>query len=131
MPMTFVFECIDVEHDPHIIKYDKSKLVLLDAIYNTLDFKTVPYEDLMHLASQIGCPVKEVAYTVKTWEDFRNIYMEVQDEEYQYKGNYIEGFVFVDATGFMTKCKTGYYNFLFFVTTLHVLVLLFKITNIL
>ena len=109
--MTLVFECIDVEHDPHIIKYDKSKLVLLDAIYNTLDFNTVPYEDLTHLDSQIGCPVKEVAYTVKTWEDFRNIYMEVQDEEYQYKGNYIEGFVFVDATGFMTKCKTGYYNF--------------------
>ena len=109
--MTLVFECIDVEHDPHIIKYEKSKLVLLDAIYNTLDFKTVPYEDLTHLASQIGCPVKEVAYTVKTWEDFRNIYMEVQDEEYQYKGNYIEGFVFVDVNGFMTKCKTGYYNF--------------------
>ena len=37
--------------------------------------------------------------------------MEVQDEDYQYNGNYIEGFVFVDAVGFMTKCKTGYYNF--------------------
>ena len=37
--------------------------------------------------------------------------MEAQDEEYQYIGNYIEGFVFEDVNGFMTKCKTGYYNF--------------------
>ena len=36
--------------------------------------------------------------------------MEVQDEDYQYNGNYIEGFVFVDAAGFMTKCKTNWYN---------------------
>lgn len=110
-PLTLVFECVDIEHDPHIIKYEKSKLVLLDAIYNTLNFETVPYEDLKHFASQVGCPVKEVAYTIKTWEDFRNVYMEAQDEEYQYNGDYVEGFVFVDATGFMTKCKTGYYNF--------------------
>ena len=37
--------------------------------------------------------------------------MEAQDEGYQYNGKYIEGFVFEDAVGFMTKCKTGYYNF--------------------
>ena len=37
--------------------------------------------------------------------------MEAQSEDYRYNGKYIEGFVFEDATGFMTKCKTGYYNF--------------------
>ena len=37
--------------------------------------------------------------------------METQDEDYKYNGEYIEGFVFEDSTGFMTKCKTGYYNF--------------------
>ena len=82
--MTLVFECVDIDHDPHIIKYEKSKLVLLDAIYNTLNFETVSYEDLKHFAGQVGCPVKEVAYTIKTWEEFRNVYMEAQDEEYQY-----------------------------------------------
>ena len=111
-PLTLVFECVDIEKDPHIIKYKNSTLVLLDAIYNTLDFKTVPYEDLKYWArTQIGCPVKELAYEIKSWEEFRDLYMEAQEEEYQYNGNYIEGFVFEDANGFMTKCKTGYYNF--------------------
>ena len=109
--LTLVFECIDIEKDPHIIKYEKSKLVLLDAIYNTLEFKTVPYDNLVDFAkTKIGCQVKELAYEFKSWEDFRDLYMEVQDEDYQYNGNYIEGFVFVDATGFMTKCKTNWYN---------------------
>ena len=110
-PITAVFECVDIEKDPHIIKYKKSTLVLLDAISNDLNFHTVPYNDLVELAKNIGCPVKELAYTIKTWEEFRDLYMEAQDEEYQYNGNYIEGFVFEDANGFMTKCKTGYYNF--------------------
>ena len=110
--LTLVFECIDIENDPHIIKYEKSTLVLLDAIYNKLNFETVSYDNLVDFAkTKIGCPVKELAYEFKSWEDFRDLCMEVQDEDYQYNGNYIEGFVFVDAAGFMTKCKTGYYNF--------------------
>lgn len=110
--LTLVFECIDIEKDPHIIKYEKSKLVLLDAIYNTLEFKTVPYDNLVDFAkTKIGCPVKELAYEFKSWEDLRDLYMEVQDEDYQYNGSYIEGFVFEDTAGFMTKCKSGYYNF--------------------
>ena len=110
--LTLVFECVDIEKDPHIIKYEKSTLVLLDAIYNALDFKTVPYDNLVDFAkTKIGCPVKELAYEIKSWEEFRDLYMEAQDEDYQYNGNYIEGFVFEDANGFMTKCKTGYYNF--------------------
>ena len=109
--LTLVFECIDIEKDPHIIKYEKSTLVLLDAIYNTLEFKVVPYDDLVDFAkTKIGCPVKELAFELKDWDAFRSLFNQVQDEEYQYNGNYIEGFVFVDSNGFMTKCKTGYYN---------------------
>ncbi len=111
-PLSLVFECVDIENDPHIIKYNNSKLVLLDAIYNTLEFKTVPYETLVRFANtEIGCPVKELAYELKNWDEFRNLYVETQDENYKYNGEYIEGFVFEDSTGFMTKCKTEYYNF--------------------
>ena len=85
--------------------------MLLDAIYNGLIFHSISYDALTDLANKIGCPVKELAYEIKTWEDFRDLYMQAQDEDYQYNGNYIEGFVFEDANGFMTKCKTGYYNF--------------------
>lgn len=109
--VTFVFECVDIEKDPHIIKYPQSKIVLLDCIENTLDFKSAQYRVLKDIAKDIGCPVKELAYTIKNWEEFQALYQETQDENYQYNGEYIEGYVFVDASGFMTKCKTGYYNF--------------------
>lgn len=109
-PVSLVFECIDQENDPHIIKYDESKIVLLDLIANTLEFHAKPYKDLKKAAELLGCPVKERAFEIKSWDEFRDLYTEVQDEEYQYNGRYIEGFVFTDATGFMTKCKTEYYN---------------------
>ena len=46
--VTFVFECCDMKNDPHIIEYPESKLVLLDIIYNTLDFEKYDYEDIEH-----------------------------------------------------------------------------------
>ena len=105
-----VFECEDIEHDPHIIEYSENHLVLLDAIKNTIDYKALPYEVLCNIANEIGCQVKEKAFEIKTWEDFRSLYSNVQDYEYTYNDRYIEGFVFTDASGFMTKCKTAYYN---------------------
>ena len=108
--VSFVFECIDIENDPHIIKYNKSKIVLLDIIDNELNYKSYCYETLKIIATRIGCPVKEKAFELKDWDAFRSLYNECQDEEYKYRDNYIEGFVFVDSNGFMTKCKTAYYN---------------------
>ena len=60
----------------------------------------------------IGCPVKQLAYTFDNWDDFRNFYYQVTNEEelYQLNGEFIEGFGFVDANGFMTTCKSAYYN---------------------
>lgn len=107
---SFVFECIDVDKDPHIIKYPNNKIVLLDIINNDLKFSTEDYNQLKYVASKIGCPVKEKAFELKDWDEFRKLYNEMQDEEYKYKGQYIEGFVFVDNNGFMTKSKTAYYN---------------------
>ena len=110
--LSLVFECIDVENDPHIIKYEKSTLVLLDAIYNKLNFETVPYSNLVDFAkTKIGCPVKELAYTIKDYDEFRDLVNRANDEDFKYNGNYIEGFVFVDQNGFMTKLKTNYYTF--------------------
>lgn len=110
-PQSFVFECVDPEHDPHIIKYDKLKIVLLDIIFNDLQFAAVPYSHLVEEAAWLGCPVKRLAYTIKDWDEFRDLYTRAQDEDFKYNGNYIEGFVFVDQNGFMTKLKTGYYTF--------------------
>ena len=110
--LSLVFECIDVEDDPHIIKYEKSTLVLLDAIYNKLNFETIPYDNLVDFAkTKIGCPVKELAYTIKDYDEFRDLVNRANDEDFKYNGNCIEGFVFVDQNGFMTKLKTNYYTF--------------------
>lgn len=107
---SLVFECIDIENDPHIIKYEQSKLVLLDGIKNELEYQTLDYSRLQNIATYIGCPVKQKLYELKTWEEFRSLYYESQEEDYQYQDEYIEGFVFVDSNGFMTKLKTGYYK---------------------
>ena len=108
--LTLVFECVDVVNDPHIIEYKHDCLILLDAIYNELEFKKVDYSELKDIAKTINCRVKEKAFELKDWDAFRDLYNKVQDEEYRYKEQYIEGFVFEDQTGFMTKCKTAYYN---------------------
>ena len=76
-----------------------------------MSFKALPYDHLKMLAEALGCPVKELAYTIKDYDEFRDLVNKADDEDYKYNGNYIEGFVFVDQNGFMTKLKTGYYNF--------------------
>lgn len=108
--LSYIFECVDQENDPHIIKYEKSNIYLLDLVFNNLTFSTVPYSHLVEVAKYLGCPVKEKAFELKDWDDFRSLYNELQEDEYKYNHKYIEGFVFVDAKGFMTKCKTPYYN---------------------
>ena len=108
--ISLVFECCDIEHDPHIIKYNESKIVLLDVIWNQLQYHAESYDVLRQLATYIGCLVKEKAFELKDWDAFRDLYNQVQDEEYRYNNEFIEGFVFVDANGFMTKVKSGYYN---------------------
>ena len=109
--VTLVFECVDMYHDPHIIEYPNTyNLFLLDAVKNELSFKKLHYEKLQEIASEIKCLCKERAFVLKDWDAFRSLYNQAQEEDYQYRGRYIEGFVLEDAEGFMTKLKTGYYN---------------------
>ncbi len=109
--VSFVFECVDMKHDPHIIEYPESKLVLLDIIYNQMDFAKYEYDDMCHVASQFGLLPKEKAFEIADWQEFFDWYYEVLEEDYEYKGGKIEGFVIEDSTGYMTKLKLAYYNF--------------------
>lgn len=109
--VSFVFECVDMVHDPHIIKYPESKIVLLDIVYNDIEFKKYDYEMLKHVGSEFGLTVKEKAYEIANWQDFFDWYYEVLDENYEFNERKIEGFVIEDATGYMTKLKLAYYNF--------------------
>lgn len=108
--VSLVFEVIDIDNDPHIIKYNKSQIVLLDIIENNIEFKKFDYKKVQKIAEEIGCKSKELAYTLNDWNEFRNLYLATQDYEYKYNDNFIEGFVFEDSSGFMVKVKTEYYN---------------------
>lgn len=107
---SMVFEVIDIENDPHIIKYDKSDIVLLDVIDNSIEFKKLPYEELQEVVAKFNFTVKEKAITLNSTQEFWDWYYEVTQEEYKYKNAYVEGFVVEDSNGFTVKVKLDYYN---------------------
>ena len=109
--VSFVFECVDMAHDPHIVEYPESNIYLLDIIYNDMEFKKYDFEDMCYIANQFGLIHKENAYEISTWQEFFDWYHEVLDEDYEYHGHKIEGFVIEDSAGYMTKLKLTYYNF--------------------
>jgi predicted kinase len=109
--VSFVFECVDMKHDPHIIKYPESKVILLDIVINDMNCNKYEYDRLTNIANNLGLEVKRKAYELANWQDFYDWYYDVNAEDYEYEGNVIEGFVIEDSVGFMTKIKLSYYKF--------------------
>lgn len=109
--VSFVFENIDMKNDPHIIEYPESKLYLLDIVYNQMDFAKYDYETMCDIAHQLGLTPKEKAFEIANWQDFYDWYYDILEEDYEYNGRKIEGFVIEDSVGYMTKLKLTYYNF--------------------
>lgn len=109
--VSFVFENVDMKNDPHIIEYPESKLYLLDIVYNQMDFAKYDYETMCDIAHQFGLTPKEKAFEIANWQDFYDWYYDVLEEDYEYNGRKIEGFVIEDSVGYMTKLKLTYYNF--------------------
>jgi predicted kinase len=109
--VTFVFECVDMHNDPHIIEYPESNVYLLAVIKNQIDFEQWSYEKLSQVASDLGVNCKIKGYVLNDWTEFYDWYNEVTAEDYEYNGHKIEGFVIEDANGFMVKVKSWYYNF--------------------
>jgi hypothetical protein len=109
--VTMVFECVDMEHDPHIIEYPESELFLLAIIKNDLKFSQVTYDELCNIGKQFGLKVKEKAYVLNDWQEFFDWYTEITQDNYLWNGRIIEGFVIEDSVDFMTKAKLNYYKF--------------------
>lgn len=108
--VSFIFECCDMENEPHVIEYSSSKLVLLDVICNSIEFKKLPYNSLFLLAENFGLNVKTFVDEIKDWESFIEWYKRVTADDYKYFDHYIEGFVVEDQDGFMFKIKSAYYK---------------------
>lgn len=109
--VSFVFECVDMKNDPHIIEYPESELFLLDIVKNDMNFEKFEYETMVDIANQLGITPKEKAIEIATWQDFFDWYYDILEEDYEYNGRKIEGFVIEDSVGYMTKLKLTYYNF--------------------
>ena len=109
--VSFVFECVDMKNDPHIIEYPESELFLLDIVRNDMEFSKYEYDQMVDIANQLGLTHKEKAFEIATWQDFYDWYYDILEEDYEYNGRKIEGFVIEDSVGYMTKLKLTYYNF--------------------
>ena len=109
--VTMVFECVDMVHDPHIIRYPENRLYLLDIIKNDMTCTRMSFAELCETAAVFGLRHKEFAYHLHDWQEFFDWYYQVTDEEYLYHGRHIEGFVIEDESGYMVKLKLAYYNF--------------------
>ena len=109
--VSFVFECVDIVNDPHVIDYSESNMYLLDIVKNDIKFQKYDYKKLIQIANQFGLTYKEKAFEIKNVRDFVDWYYIVLDEFYEYNGRKIEGFVIEDSSGYMVKLKLTYYNF--------------------
>ena len=109
--VTFIFECVDMEHDPHVIEYPQSGLYLLAIVKNQMTYEQLPYDKLVEVGKSFGLSVKTKAYVINNWSEFFDWYNEVTQEGYTFDGRIIEGFVIEDSKGFMTKIKLYYYNY--------------------
>lgn len=109
--VSFVFECVDVKNDPHIIEYPEGRLYLLDIIYNDIECKKYDFAQLCDVSEKFGLIHKEKAFEISSWQGFFDWYYEVTDENYKYNGRQIEGFVVEGSNGYMVKLKLAYYNF--------------------
>lgn len=109
--ITLVFESVDMKNDPHIIDYPESRLFLLDAISNDINFSHWDYDKLVELSKILGLEVKTKAFVINDWADFAAWYAVVTDEDYEYEGRKIEGFVIEDSAGFMVKAKLNFYKY--------------------
>ena len=106
---TILFEVIDPEFDPHIIKYDGRNVVLLDIVRNTLTDEFLPYRKCREVAGAIHCEYKETATKLENLEMFRNFIHECETEGHEHIET--EGFVIEDSSGFRFKVKLEYYRF--------------------
>lgn len=106
---TAVFEVIDVKNDPHIIEYKNNDIILLDIIKNDLVYSKKSYSTLQNVACRSNISCKKLCYTIKSMNEFTELVDKIKSYDYIFEEVPIEGYVFEDSKGFMTKLKSGYY----------------------
>ncbi|PGH25783.1 RNA ligase [Fusobacterium animalis] len=108
---TVVFEVVSPEYDPHIIKYDKEHLYLLDFIENKLDIDThnIDLEFSENLMKKVEfsstiLTKKELVTKLENYDELYNFLDEKAKSLEEF-----EGYVLCDNSGLMFKFKLPYY----------------------
>ena len=107
---TFVFECVDPIQDPHIVKYDKGYLYLLDIVKNELEYENTPYKEVERVAKEIGVCHKQIEKEFTNWDELYSYRKQLDKTLNPLTNDFIEGVVFVDSNNFMVKYKTPTYS---------------------
>lgn len=106
------FEVIDPVRDPHMVEYAKPQLILLDIFHRSEHTERATYEQLKTVANKFGFAPKARGIVLRDADAFENWYKKVaQDITYRHHNQDIEGFVFEDTQGNMTKIKMANYAF--------------------
>lgn len=101
-----IFEVVDKDNDPHIVKYNENHIVLLDAIFLEESFKNINYETLINIGKRFNFQVKEQEYE---FLDYKSLINFIQEQE-QDMINQKEGYVLVDNNNYHFKLKCKWYK---------------------
>ena len=107
---SYVFECIDKDNDPHIIKYKENNVYLLQVFKNQLKEEHVSWRELNEISNKLIVPCKSQQLRFENWEQFEQWKDEFTKGITQWKCKH-EGYVFEDANGFQVKFKSSFYKF--------------------
>ena len=109
---TAVFEVVSPEYDPHIIKYDKEHLYLLDFIENKLDLDThnidLEFSEKLMKKVEFSSDLLTKKEELTRLENYDELYNFLTEKEKSLEE--FEGYVLCDNSGFMFKFKLPYYN---------------------
>lgn len=107
---SLVFEVLNPIYDPHIIKYDKAHIVLLDIIENNIcKTSKLDYETIKKTANEFGITCKEKMFEANSFDELLKTVKKIKTEYNKDSKEDIEGAVCEDQNGFMFKIKTNYY----------------------
>ena len=106
-----LFEVVLPRFDPHIIAYESDQLVLLDIVKRQVAYEAVDRQERERFAREIGADNKRLAAEFSSWREFAAWLDQLQGMMYQWRGEWIEGFVLEDAGGHHVKVKLDYYTF--------------------
>lgn len=99
---SLVFECVDMERDPHIIEYNNSFVCLLDVINNSFEYVKASDEERLEIAMKLGVVQKKKIRILNSIAELMQFHQEARESTN-------EGVVMEDANGYMWKIKADFY----------------------